>query len=167
MRVPLFALAIAAAMLLPSWPAQAHHSFGGTYNVDKEITIKGKMVEVSLRSPHSFFYVEMLDAKGTAQRWAIEGGSAVQFAGQFAQGGTILIPGHGWLSDAGDVGYYRDMMMIIRDRVQNMIDKGMTLAQVKAAKPTMDYDPEYGREPGVTARFVEAVYRSLREKKTK
>ena len=84
-----------------------------------------------------------------------------------AQCGTLLIPGHGWLSDAGDVGYYRDMMMIIRDRVQNMIDKGMTQAQVKAAKPTMDYDPEYGREPGVTTRFVEAVYRSLKEKKTK
>jgi hypothetical protein len=38
------------------------------------------------------------------------------------------------------------------------------MAQVKAAKPTMDYDPEYGREPGATARFVEAVYRSLKEK---
>ena len=59
------------------------------------------------------------------------------------------------------------MMMIIRDRIQNMIDKGMTLMQVKAAQPTMDYDPEYGREPGVTARFVDAVYRSLKEKKTK
>ena len=46
-----------------------------------------------------------------------------------------------------------------------MVDKGMTLAQVKAAKPTMDFDPEYGREPGVTARFVEAVYRSLKDKK--
>jgi glyoxylase-like metal-dependent hydrolase (beta-lactamase superfamily II) len=81
-----------------------------------------------------------------------------------SQGGTMVIPGHGWMSDAADVGYYRDMLMIIRDRVQAMIDKGMTLAQVKASKPTMDYDPEYGREPGVTARFVEAVYRSLKEK---
>ena len=81
-----------------------------------------------------------------------------------AQGGTMVIPGHGWISDAADVGYYRDMLMIIRDRVQALIDKGMTLAQVKAAKPTMDYDPEYGRERGVTARFVEAVYRSLKEK---
>ena len=81
-----------------------------------------------------------------------------------SQGGTMIIPGHGWMSDAADLGYYRDMMMILRDRIQAMIDKGMTLAQVKAAKPTMDYDPEYGREPGVTARFVEAVYRSLKEK---
>jgi len=81
-----------------------------------------------------------------------------------SQGGTMIVPGHGWMSDAADVGYYRDMLMIIRDRIQAMIDKGMTLAQVKASKPTMDYDPEYGREPGVTSRFVEAVYRSLKEK---
>jgi len=84
-----------------------------------------------------------------------------------SQGGTMIIPGHGWISDAGDLGYYRDMMMIIRDRIQNLIKKGMTLEQVKAAKPTMDYDPEYGRQPGATAQFVEAVYRSLKEKKSK
>ena len=83
-----------------------------------------------------------------------------------SQGGTMIVPGHGWISDAADVSYYRDMLMIIRDRVQAMVDKGMSLAQVKAAKPTMDFDPEYGRDPGVTARFVEAVYRSLKERKT-
>ena len=82
-----------------------------------------------------------------------------------SQGGTMVIPGHGWISDAADVGYYRDMIIIIRDRIQAMIDKNMTLDQVKAAKPTMDYDPLYGREPGVTAHFVEAVYRSLKDKK--
>ena len=80
-----------------------------------------------------------------------------------AQGGTMIIPGHGWISDASDVGYYRDMLMVIRDRVQDMIKKGMTLEQLKAAKPTMDYDPEYGRQPGATAKFVEAVYRSLKK----
>jgi hypothetical protein len=56
------------------------------------------------------------------------------------------------------------MIIVIRDRIQGMIDKGMTLQQVKAAKPTMDYDPEYGRQAGVTSHFVEAVYRSLKEK---
>lgn len=81
-----------------------------------------------------------------------------------AQGGTLIVPGRGWISDAADVGYYRDMLMVIRDRIQAMVDKGMTLAQVKAAKPTMDFDPEYGREPHVTSRFVEAVYRSLAQK---
>jgi glyoxylase-like metal-dependent hydrolase (beta-lactamase superfamily II) len=84
-----------------------------------------------------------------------------------SQGGTMIIPGHGWISDAGDMGYYRDMLIVIRDRIQDLIDKGMTVEQVKAAKPTMDYDPEYGREPGATAHFVEAVYRSLKDKKKK
>jgi glyoxylase-like metal-dependent hydrolase (beta-lactamase superfamily II) len=83
-----------------------------------------------------------------------------------SQGGTMILPGHGWISDSADVGYYRDMLMIIRDRIQSMIDNGMTLEQVKAAKPTMDYDPLYGRQAGVTARFVEAVYGSLKQKKT-
>lgn len=82
-----------------------------------------------------------------------------------AQGGTMIVPGHGFLSDAADLGYYRDMLTIVRERIQKMVDSKMTLAQVKAAKPTMDYDPEYGREPGVTAKFVEAVYRSIAEKK--
>lgn len=88
--------------------------------------------------------------------------SATEF---MSQGGTLIVPGRGWISDAADVGYYRDMLLVIRDRVKAMVDKGLTLPQVKAAKPTMDFDPEYGREPGVTARFVEAVYRSLKEKK--
>jgi cyclase len=80
-----------------------------------------------------------------------------------SQGGTLIVPGHGWIADAADVGNYRDTLIVIRDRVQRMIDRGMTLAQVKAAKPTMDYDPLYGRQRGVTARFVEAVYRSLKK----
>jgi hypothetical protein len=82
-----------------------------------------------------------------------------------SQGGTLVIPGHGHISDAAEVGYYRDMMIIIRDRVQDLVKQGKTLAQVKAAKPTMDYDPLFGREPGVTSKFVEAVYRSLTDKK--
>jgi len=81
------------------------------------------------------------------------------------QGGTLVVPGHGWISDAADIGYYRDMVIVVRDRVQDMVNQKMTLEQVKAAKPTMDYDPLYGRTPGVTAKFVETVYRSLTEKK--
>jgi glyoxylase-like metal-dependent hydrolase (beta-lactamase superfamily II) len=83
-----------------------------------------------------------------------------------SQGGTLVVPGHGWIGDAADVGNYRDMLIIIRDRVQRMIDRKMTLAQVQAAKPTLDFDPVYGRQRGVTARFVEAVYRSLEKKKS-
>ena len=81
MRRSFFALAVAAVML-SSLPVQAHHSFGGTYDVDRQITIKGKMVQVSLRSPHSFLYVEVEDANGSVHRWVIEGAGATQFAQQ-------------------------------------------------------------------------------------
>ncbi len=78
------------------------------------------------------------------------------------EGGTYVIPGHGRLSDEADVVDYRDMVTIVRDRIQNMIKSGMTLDQVKAAKPTRDYDGRYGATSGwTTDMFVEAVYRTL------
>ncbi|MEQ1947026.1 MAG: MBL fold metallo-hydrolase [Bryobacteraceae bacterium] len=83
------------------------------------------------------------------------------------QGGTVVIPGHGWLCGQADVLEYRDMITIIRDVIQDQIKKGMTLAQVKAADPTKDYRPRFGRETGpwTTDMFVEAIYKSLTQKK--
>ena len=83
------------------------------------------------------------------------------------EGGTYVIPGHGRLCDEADVVEYRDMATIIRDRVQDMVKKGMTLEQVRAAKPTRDYDPLYGSTTGfwTTDKFVDAVYNSLTKKK--
>jgi glyoxylase-like metal-dependent hydrolase (beta-lactamase superfamily II) len=79
------------------------------------------------------------------------------------EGGTYVIPGHGRVGDEADVLTYRDMIVFVRDRVQAFIKKGMTLEQVKAAKPTLDYDPRYGSEKGAwtTDMFVTAVYQSL------
>jgi cyclase len=83
------------------------------------------------------------------------------------EGGTLVVPGHGRLCDFGDVLNFREMTIIIRDRIQDMIKRGMTLEQVKAARPTQDYDPLYGSTTGfwTTDKFVEAVYKSLSEKK--
>ena len=83
------------------------------------------------------------------------------------EGGTMVIPGHGHLSDASDVAYYRDMVTIIRDRIQALMKKDMTLEQIKAAKPTLDYDGIYGATTGpwTTDMFIEAVYRSLSQKR--
>ena len=83
------------------------------------------------------------------------------------EGGTLVIPGHGRICDSADVAYYRDMVTIVRDRVQDMVKKGLTLDQVKAARPTRDYDPRYGATSGAwtTDMFVEAVYKSLSVKK--
>ncbi len=80
------------------------------------------------------------------------------------EGGTYVIPGHGRLCDEADVVEYRDMMTILRDRFLDMIKRGMTLEQVKATKPTRDYDPLYGSDKGfwTTDKFIEAAYKSLK-----
>lgn len=79
------------------------------------------------------------------------------------EGGTMVIPGHGRISDEADVVEYRDMLTIIRDRVAEMKGKGWSLAQVQQAQPTSDYDGRYGATTGpwTTDMFVEAVYRTL------
>ena len=84
-----------------------------------------------------------------------------------AQWGTWIIPSRGRLSDTADVASYRNMLVMIRDRVQDLKRKGQTQAQVLAARPTLDFDGRYGTTTGpwTTDRFVEAVYRSLPEKK--
>jgi hypothetical protein len=73
----------------------------------------------------------------------------------------MMVPGHGRIVDSGDVAYYRDMLTIIRDRVQDMVGKEMTLDEVKAAKPTADYDTEYNSPEWTSDMFIEAVYKSL------
>jgi len=83
------------------------------------------------------------------------------------EGGTMIVPGHGRLADQADVVEYRDMLTIVRDRIQDMIKKGATLEQVKTARPTLDYDGRYGSTSGAwtTDMFVEAVYRDLAKNK--
>jgi glyoxylase-like metal-dependent hydrolase (beta-lactamase superfamily II) len=80
-----------------------------------------------------------------------------------SQAGTWVIPGRGRLSDTADVASYRNMVQIVSDRIEDLIDEGMSLEEVQAARPTMDFDGRYGSETGdwTTMMFVEAVYRSL------
>jgi glyoxylase-like metal-dependent hydrolase (beta-lactamase superfamily II) len=72
-------------------------------------------------------------------------------------GGTRIIPGNGRLCNEGDLVEYRDMVVIVRDRVRDLADTGMTLSQVKSARVTRDYDPAYGSGEA----FVESIYASL------
>ena len=83
------------------------------------------------------------------------------------EGGTIVVPGHGYVCDEHEVVEYRDMLVIVRDRMQAMVKKGATLAQVKAARLTADYDTRYGATSGAwtTDMFVEAVFRDLSKRK--
>lgn len=91
------------------------------------------------------------------------------------EGGTWVIPGHGHLSDRNDVVNYRDMVTIIRARIEDMAKRGMTLEQIKAARPTLDYDGIYdskydsgydsGSSRWTAAMFIEAVYRGVTNKR--
>ena len=79
----------------------------------------------------------------------------------FEEGGTKIIPGHGRISEETDVAEFRDMIVIIRDRIQDSIKKGRTLDQIKAERPSRDYDAEYGASREDADRFVETIHRSL------
>jgi glyoxylase-like metal-dependent hydrolase (beta-lactamase superfamily II) len=77
------------------------------------------------------------------------------------QGGTRIVPGHGRILNEADVVEYRDMVTIIHDRVKLGIEKGLSLAQIKAQRPTFDYDGLYSRPTWTGEMFVDAIYADL------
>lgn len=77
------------------------------------------------------------------------------------EGGTYVIPGHGRVGDEADLLTFRDMLVIVRARVADLIAQGMTLAQAQAAKPALDYDLRYDTDESSSADFIAAVYRDL------
>ena len=84
------------------------------------------------------------------------------------EGGTYVIPGHGRICDRNAVTNYRDMVTIVRDRIADSVKKGLSLEQVKASKPTLDYDGIYGSDSGpwTTSMFIDAVYHDLASAKS-
>jgi hypothetical protein len=91
----------------------------------------------------------------------------ITVASNVNEGGTMVVPGHGRLSDEQDVIEYRDMATIVRDRIREYVKRGMTLEQVKSRKPTLDFDPRYGADSGfwTTAMFIETVYREMSQER--
>lgn len=79
------------------------------------------------------------------------------------EGGTMIVPGHGRICDEADLVEYRDMVVIITERIEDMIARGLSLRQIQRERPSMDYDTEFVNENSfVTAdAFVEAIYQSL------
>jgi cyclase len=79
------------------------------------------------------------------------------------EGGTLIIPGHGRICEEAEVVEYRDMIVIVRDRIQDMMKKGRNLAQIKDSKPTLDYDTQYVAPNSFVKadQFIEAIYKSL------
>lgn len=97
---------------------------------------------------------------------ALESLLAITIPEMLQEGGTLVIPGHGRLSDEGDVVEYRDMLVIVRDRLRDLIQQGKTLEQVLAMQPTLDYDGLYGNDSGpwTTTMFIAAAYEELSAK---
>jgi glyoxylase-like metal-dependent hydrolase (beta-lactamase superfamily II) len=85
--------------------------------------------------------------------------------GDKVEDGTLIVPGHGRLCDYADVNEYRNTITIVRDRIKDLIAKGMTLDQAKAARPTKEYDRRYSTPFWTSDMFVEAVYRDLAKKR--
>jgi len=79
------------------------------------------------------------------------------------EGGTMVVPGHGRLCDESEVTDYRDMLTIIRDRVQDLLRKGKTLEEVQVARPSRDYDRRFSTPSWTAQMFIEAVYKSLKD----
>ena len=79
------------------------------------------------------------------------------------EGGTLVVGARGVIGNEADVVDYRDMVTIVRDRIQDLIKKGQTLAQVRQADPVKGYRARYGADTGpwTTNQFIEAVYKSL------
>ena len=87
---------------------------------------------------------------------------------KFGQGGTVIVPGHGRLVRQPELVAYRDMSVMLRQRMQGLVAKGMTLEQVKAAQPMKEYEPVYGGNTGVssTEYVIEQIYNNLKQKKS-
>jgi glyoxylase-like metal-dependent hydrolase (beta-lactamase superfamily II) len=88
---------------------------------------------------------------------------AITVPSNVQEGGTMVIPGHGRVADEMDVVEYRNMVTIVRDRIREYVRRGLTLEQVKAQKPTLDFDPRYGTTTGfwTTDMFIEVIYRQM------
>jgi len=77
--------------------------------------------------------------------------------------GTYVVPGHGRVAEQMEVVDYRDMVVVVRDVIADLVKQKKTLAQIKAARPALPYETRYGAKTGpwTTDAFVEAVYKSL------
>ena len=79
--------------------------------------------------------------------------------------GTYVIPGHGRLCEQMEVVDYRDMVVLVKDVVEDLVKQGKTLDLIKASHPALPYETRFGTQPGVTDSFIESIYKSLTAKK--
>jgi glyoxylase-like metal-dependent hydrolase (beta-lactamase superfamily II) len=163
-----------------AWPAE-------TYTNQKSFTFNGETIEM-YHQPNghsdgdSIIYFRGSNVISGGDIYAIsrypaydtDGGGTIDgmIAGlnrmaMMARPDTKFVPGHGPVTSRADLIAYRDMAVTIRNRIQDLVNKGMTLEQVKAAKPTAEYEARWGATTGngATDSVIEDIYGDLAKKK--
>ena len=102
-------LPLCVSFIAVALPASAHHSFPAQYDVDKPITLTGKVTKVEWTNPHIFIYADVPGAGGAVVNWAFEmggpnallrqgwkrdsvkAGDTVTFEGSLARDGSNLV----------------------------------------------------------------------------
>jgi hypothetical protein len=68
-------LTTAAWLSMIAAPALAHHAFGGEFDANRPVLLKGKVTRVEWVNPHAWIHLEVAKPDGTKEEWMIEGGS--------------------------------------------------------------------------------------------
>jgi glyoxylase-like metal-dependent hydrolase (beta-lactamase superfamily II) len=141
-----------------------HHAPAAHTDSDSIVHFRGSDVisTGALFTPGRYPVID-LERGGSVQGLVLALGQVLAIAvpEAFSEGGTKIVPGRGRIAEETDVAEFRDMLAIVRDRVQDGIKKGQTEAQIVASRPSRDYDAEYGAGQAEADRFVGTIYRSL------
>ena len=90
------ALVFAVYVVGVSLPAYPHHSFSAFYQVDEEVTMTGRVLQMAVRNPHSFIHISTVNDEGKAERWTIEWGGVSQIrvsADSLKPGDEVVVVG--------------------------------------------------------------------------
>ena len=76
-------LAGAALLTIAAAPLVAHHAFGGEFDSNRPVLIKGKISKVELVNPHAWIHIEAREVTLAGEKkdlkspevWAVEGGT--------------------------------------------------------------------------------------------
>ena len=94
------ALALGLAVSGVAVPAHAHHSFAAEFDINQPVRLMGKVTRIEWSNPHTYFYIDVVDANGKVTNWAIEGPSPGALSrrawqkGDLKVGDTVVVEGY-------------------------------------------------------------------------